>query len=333
MANPSWFRNPLGITVGANNPTLSRPPPLTIAHGNDLGHRQLAPRDRSSPICRAVPRQRHRRRTAGPADQRRSQGNRRRVARPSQAAAGGDRGPRRGGRSSLPDASRRNPDASSGAPPADSDVRGPGGLDGAVRTARSRGDARCPEGLSEYRGGRDQPTGRLYRQADGRWRARLFRLAQDARGRGRARGSGRARSGSSGRQTAHGRRRAPVGSCRHRHRPCGRRRPRRRRGGTGAGGGGRYAEPCRTPPGRGRAWHGRDRRSDPPPARRSVRAARARSADLQGGPGTDTRLRGARRARAREPLRSQAGGRHGADRRPRSGTRLADRALAAGQVR
>ena len=49
--------------------------------------------------------------------------------------------------------------------------------------------------------------------------------------------------------------------------------------------------------------------------------------------GARDRLRGARRARAREPLRSQAGGRHGADRWPRSGTRPADRALAAGQVR
>ena len=49
--------------------------------------------------------------------------------------------------------------------------------------------------------------------------------------------------------------------------------------------------------------------------------------------GTDTRLCGARRTRARKPFRGEAGRRRGADRRPRPGTRPAARALAAGQVR
>ena len=92
MANPRLVRESLGITAATMTQPFSKSAANKSRGGIELGHRQLAPRDRPRPICRDVPRQRHRHRAAGPVDQRRSQGHRRRVVRPSQEAAGSDCG-------------------------------------------------------------------------------------------------------------------------------------------------------------------------------------------------------------------------------------------------
>src|SRR6476469_8429971 len=67
IANPSWFKKPLGITTGAVTQDFSKLL-LTKAERTELGHRQLAPWDRSRPVCRDVPRQRHRPGVAQPTD-------------------------------------------------------------------------------------------------------------------------------------------------------------------------------------------------------------------------------------------------------------------------
>lgn len=88
------------------------------------------------------------------------------------------------------------------APPAHGAVRRPRGLGGALRQARSRGDARSPPRLPERRRrGGGPPQGRR-REVDGRRRARLLRSAQGARGRSRARCPSRARD-RRGRHPAH----------------------------------------------------------------------------------------------------------------------------------
>jgi hypothetical protein len=46
MANPSWFKKPFGITAAADE-SIFQKLPLTRAEGTELGHRRLAPRDRS----------------------------------------------------------------------------------------------------------------------------------------------------------------------------------------------------------------------------------------------------------------------------------------------
>ena len=83
-----------------------------------------------------IPRQRHRHRSAGPADQLRSQGHRRCVVRPSQEAARCDRGPRRYTRSYRPDTRHRTGAEGSRhcrAPPSYGDVLGPRRFDGTLR--------------------------------------------------------------------------------------------------------------------------------------------------------------------------------------------------------
>ena len=188
---PKLVQGPLG-SRGANNPTLSRPC-RDKGHGMILDIDRLAPRDRSRPVCRAVPCQRHRRRAAGPADRRRSQGNRRRLARPPQETAGGDRGPR----ARWPKLPAPTPVARNATPAAERrqltvmfvDLVGSTALSG---TARSRGHARDHPGLSEYRSGRDHAVRGPRREVHGRRRARLFRLA----GRMRTRPSGRCGPGS-----------------------------------------------------------------------------------------------------------------------------------------
>ena len=81
-----------------------------------------------------------------------------------------------------------------------------------------------------------------------------------------------------------------------------------------------------------RAWCSL-RRRDPPPPRRSALVLRGLEPQAFKGPRTDTRLRGGRGARNREPVCGQADGRRRTDRRPPSGACLTDRALAAGQER
>src|ERR1700676_1952443 len=49
MANPSWFKKPLGITATADASIFSETP-LTRAERTELGHRRLAPQDRSGAV-------------------------------------------------------------------------------------------------------------------------------------------------------------------------------------------------------------------------------------------------------------------------------------------
>ena len=102
--------------------------------------------------------------------------------------------------------------------------------------------------------GRGRPLRGPRRQVHGRRRARLLRLAQGARGRGRAGGPGRARRSprrSAGCATPA--RRAARGAGRDRDRPRRGRRPRRRGRGPGGGRGRRDPEPGRAAAGAGRA--------------------------------------------------------------------------------
>ena len=190
-------------------------------------------------------------------------------------------------------------------------------------------------GLPERRRGRDRALRGPCRQVHGRWRARLFRLAQGARGRGRARGPGRARGRGGGRPAERPRRarRWPRGSAsrpaswssatwsaraRRRSRRWSARRPNlaarlQALAGAGPGGG---------------------RRRDAAAARRRLRARGPGRARAQGHRRAGAGVRGRRRAAGREPLRSDAAGRrclpHG---RARSGAGAAARALGAGQGR
>src|SRR2546423_14545909 len=59
MANPRLVQEPLGIMAG----TMSQPfseMPLTTAQGTELGHRRLAPQDRSGAVRADVSRERDR---------------------------------------------------------------------------------------------------------------------------------------------------------------------------------------------------------------------------------------------------------------------------------
>src|SRR5258707_5452520 len=51
MANPSWFKKPIGITAGASDTTLFQKMPLTKAQGIEIGHRQFASLDPLFAVC------------------------------------------------------------------------------------------------------------------------------------------------------------------------------------------------------------------------------------------------------------------------------------------
>ena len=265
-------------------------------------------------LCRGVPRQRRRRPHPADALRRRSEGARRRLARPSQAAAGSDR--------CAAGAGRWDGTASRGGFPGDAATRGraaaadravlrPGRLDRAVgagstpktwaQVIRAYQDA-APRLVERWEGHR--------RQVHGRWRARLFRLAAGARGRGRAGGAGGARD---------------------------------RRGGGGAGGAGGAPLAARVGIATGLVMVGEligegaaqeqtvvgetpnlaarlqalaepgqrgDQPGDPPAGRRAVRADRSRPATAEGLRRASHGLAGRGRRSRRRPLRGAAMAQH-----------------------
>ena len=158
-----------------------------------------------------------------------------------------------------------------------------------------------------------EALGRPRRQIHGRRRARLFRLAAGARGRGRAGGAGRAGAGRGGERPRRARvglgrrarKTAARGAGRHRDRSGHGRRADRRGRGAGADGGRRDAEPGGAAPGARRAGQRRDQPGDAAAGRRAVRARRLGPRASRASPSRSP-LPGRGRGPRRGPLRGAA---------------------------
>ena len=120
------------------------------------------------------------------------------------------------------------------------------------------------------------------RQVHGRRRARLLRLAQGARGRGRAGSPGGAGDRRGGRPAGDARGLGTGGAGRHRHGPGRGRRPHRRGRGPGGGRRRRDPEPRRAAAGPGAARAGDRRRGYAAADRRVVRGRGSRPCPLRG---------------------------------------------------